>query len=142
MSLAKLKLIRLFLLYTFSACVFFIVIQYARPVAESNLVKFYLPLTFSVSLLLYLLQFRQLIASANFEGDGKYYLFIPFFMGVTLVPLAFIYAFAQPDMAIEFFYKLMFALGVLGIMFLIFWLVVKWGDEDWTTEEDDKPTLQ
>lgn len=135
------SLIGQFLASTILFGIVFMVIHFlVPPDPETNLFQHYALYVIVGSVIVFFVQFRKSIRKADFHGDGRYYLPLAFFIGMLFTPVGFIYLAESSSNA---------SLINLGIFFcaytllaLVFWLMVKNGNEDWTTEDDDRPSLQ
>ncbi|HEY6437839.1 MAG TPA: hypothetical protein VIY47_14710, partial [Ignavibacteriaceae bacterium] len=137
------SLIAKFLVSTILFGVVFMVIHFLIPPdPETNLFQHYTVYVITGSVLVYLLQFRKNIREADFQGDGKYYLPLAFFVGMIFTPVGFIYMAEPVTNASDFLIFIGIFWSVYIIIGLVFWLMVKTGNQDWTTDDDDRPSLQ
>lgn len=137
------SLIRQFLASTLLFGIVFMLIHFlVPPDPETNLFQHYALYVIVGSVIVYFVQFRKSISEADFHGDGRYYLPLAFFVGMLFTPVGFIYMAEAATNASDSLINLGIFFGAYIIVALVFWLMVKNGNEDWTTEDDDRPSLQ
>jgi len=132
------SLIGKFLISTILFGIGFMVVHFLiPPEPDTNLFQHYVLPVVVGSALVYFLYFRNNIREADFQGDGKYYLPITYFVGMIFTPIGFVYM-AEPiidnsdfTIAVSIFW------GVYLIIIVTFWLMVKNGNQDWKFEDYD-----
>lgn len=109
----------------------------APPDPETNLFQHYALYVIGGSAIIYLAYFRTRIHKADFQGDGKYYLPLTYFVGMLFTPIGFVYM-ADPIVNMsDFIIVISIFWSTYLIISLIFWLMVKNGNQEWKFEDYD-----
>lgn len=107
------------------------------PGAEKNLFQPYALYAIGGSVAVYFFYFRNEIREADFKGDGKYYLPHAWFVGMLLTPVGFVYIADSLSKLEDALIGIGIFTGLYLTNVLVFWVMVKNGNEDWKLSDGD-----
>lgn len=107
------------------------------PSLETNLFQHYALYAIGGSVAIYFLNFRFELRKADFQGDGKYYLPHAWFAGMLLMPVGFVYIAESITHIADSLIGIGFFLGFYAANVLLFWIMVKYGNDDWKLGDSD-----